>query len=242
MTTWENYISYDKPDYFYLATKQSIQPILDIDTEGFKVYHKKDILGTSNLIKWTAPRLKSIKLPKELDDKIGSHHWSKQLWDLFVDIGCLPIMDYEYENGLDVNEDRRNHIFNVQKRKMLRTDISESYFVLSSCCYTTFLIPGGLSFQSEISEKFDNIIKHYIMNEKEIEWSLPNNGQDGFDNVYQPISNDLAVYIKFRKTNKVSFERLEEYRCEILDADLIKQIYEAYPDVQIYRGKLINVF
>jgi len=238
---YKEYTSTEKPNYFFLATKENIDPLLEIDTPGFKVHHKKDLTGKINLIKWTAPSLVTIKLPKKLDNQIASHHWSKQLWDLFVDLKCLPIMDYEYDNGFNVTNERKNFVFNVQKRKMLREDISDNYFVLSSCCYTTFVIPNGVDKENKIKIFFDELIEHYVKNEHEIEWSTPNNGEDGIDNIYQKLDNDLAVYLKFRKTNDVSFERLEEYRCEILDGALIKKIVDEFNDIKIYRGKLFHV-
>jgi len=238
---YEKYISSEKPNYFYLATKQSIDELLEIDTPGFRVYHKKDKTGEINLIKWTAPSLTTIELPRELDEQIASHHWSKQLWDLFVELKCLPIMDYEYDNNFDVTDERKNFVFNVQKRKMLREDVDDNRFVLSSCCYTTFVIPNGVLEEQRIKNFFDDLIHHYIETEKEIEWSVPNNGEDGIDNIYQKLENDLAVYLKFRKTNDVSFERLEEYRCEILDGQLINRIIDEFNDIKIYRGKLFRV-
>jgi hypothetical protein len=80
-----------------------------------------------------------------------------------------------------------------------------------------------------------------VNNEKEIEWSVPNNGEDGIDNIYQELNNDLAVYLKFRKTNDVSFERLEEYRYELLDGNIVEQIKKEFEDIKIYRGKLFRV-
>jgi len=85
---FEDYISTENPNYFYLATKHDIDPLLNIDTPGFKVFPKKDLTGEINLIKWTAPSLTTIELPKELDEQIASHHWSKQLWDLLVELKC----------------------------------------------------------------------------------------------------------------------------------------------------------
>lgn len=238
---FEDYISTEKPDYFYLATKHDIDPLLNIDTSGFKVFPKKDLTGEINLIKWTAPSLTTIELPKKLDEQIASHHWSKQLWDLLVELKCLPILDYEYDNGLNVTEERKDFIFNVQKRKMLREDIDENHFVLSSCCYTTFVIPNGVFEYKKIKKFFDELIEYYVNNEKEIEWSVPNNGEDGIDNIYQKLNNDLAVYLKFRKTNDVSFERLEEYRCELLGGNIVEQIKKEFEDIKIYKGKLFRV-
>ena len=99
--------------------------------------------------------LTTIELPKELDEQIASHHWSKQLWDLLVELKCLPIMDYEYENDFDVTDERKNFVFNVQKRKMLREDIDDTHFVLSSCCYTTFVVPNGVLEEQRIKKFFD---------------------------------------------------------------------------------------
>ena len=100
---------------------------------------------------------------------------------------------------------------------------------------------NGVEGYRDGSKFFDELIQHYVENEKEIEWSVPNNGEDGIDNIYQKLDNDLAVYLKFRKTNDVSFERLEEYRCEMLDGHMINRIIEEFNDIKIYRGKLFRV-
>ena len=230
---YDQYISSEKPNYFYLATKQSINELLEIDTPGFRVYHKKDKTGEINLIKWTAPSLLTIELPKELDEQIASHHWSKQLWDLLVDLKCLPIMDYEYENDFDVTDERKNYVFNVQKRKMLREDINDCHFVLSSCCYTTFLVKNGVKERNKIETFFRTFIQKNSQNQQEITWSTKN--------IYYEIEKDLAVYIKFKKTNDVSFDRLEEYRCELLDVPDLINFFNEFDDVTIYRGKLFHV-
>ena len=124
---------------------------------------------------------------------------------------------------------------------MLREDIDENYFVLSSCCYTTFVISNGVFEYKRIKKFFDELIEYYVNNEKEIEWSVPNNGEDGIDNIYQKLGNDLAIYLKFRKTNDVSFERLEEYRCELLDGSIVNKIKKEFKDIKIYKGKLFHV-
>ena len=41
---YEEYTSTEKPNYFFLATKENIAPLLEIDTPGFKVHHKKDLI------------------------------------------------------------------------------------------------------------------------------------------------------------------------------------------------------
>ena len=100
---------------------------------------------------------------------------------------------------------------------------------------------NGVLEEQRIKKFFDELIQHYVEIEKEIEWSVPNNGEDGIDNIYQKLDNDLAVYLKFRKTNDVSFERLEEYRCEMLDGHMITRIIKEFEDIKIYRGKLFRV-
>ena len=45
---------------------------------------------------------------------------------------------------------------------MLREDIDENHFVLSSCCYTTFVIPNGVFEYKRIKKLFDEGISSFL--------------------------------------------------------------------------------
>ena len=95
------------------------------------------------------------------------------------------------------------------------------------------MVKNGVKERNKIETFFRTFIQKNSQNQQEITWSTKN--------IYYEIEKDLAVYIKFKKTNDVSFDRLEEYRCELLDVSDLINFFNEFDDVTIYRGKLFHV-
>ena len=70
-------------------------------------------------------------------------------------------------------------------------------------------------------------------------WTIPNSDEEGLNNFYRMIDPfRMALTIKFRKTNDISFEQLEDYRCEVIDLPPLKNFKGPK---RIYKGKLFEV-
>ena len=242
--TWENFLKYSPRLWYYAVRPLGPCTFPKIDDDGFLCETKE--FEDKLIIKWSLPQLRGFQIPRPLHGK-HSHHWAYETWTLLNKEGFLPILDYEYESPDKIDEERWDYLLNRQTRKILRIEVDKDAFILSSCCYTTFIFEspqeckGIKSFRSQFDfSEIDDMLTENLYNDvTPALWTIPNSDEEGLNNFYRMIDPyRMALTIKFRKTNDISFEQLEDYRCDVIDLPPLKNFKGPK---RIYKGKLFEV-
>lgn len=243
-STLESFLKYEPRLWYYAVRPIGPCTFPKIVDDGFTCETKE--FDDKLLIKWSLPELRGFRIPKFLHGK-HTHHWAFETWDLLNKEKFLPILDYEYESPEDLTEDRWDFLLNRQTRKIFKIGITDKMFILSSCCYTTIIFESTHEnvnieeFRSAYNfEEIDKMIMDNLHNDTIALWTIPNNDEErpvyNFFRMVDPFR--MALTIKFRKTNDISFEQLEDYRCEVLEFDAIKNFKGPRTT---YKGKLFEI-